>query len=532
MKQILFSGIITFFSNMGMLFRLKKRQPKVVVSVTSYPPRIQNLQPVLEAIFSQTRTPDKIVLWLADTEFVNKEKDLPAYLINLAEQKKIVIEWCNDLKPHKKYFYALQKYRNDIVITIDDDLLLEADMIECLLASYAKFPYAISAMRTHIMRREGDKFAEYAQFMREQNDIIGIPSMRLLATNGAGSLFPPRLLKLRYFDENLIKDLCLYTDDLWLKTIQVLSGIPVVQPRKFDRLRYVENSQNITLRQRNKLPEGNDNSLENLRCWADNRWGEGFLVSKIFNAEIYDYKHFYHRYSGKNKVLYFVPHQDDELLTMGIDICAAAANGKEVHVILCTDGSKSSIRKVLNNQKSCMLHQEKHTYNLSSGDFIAARDREFAESCLALGVLKENIHILPQRAVDGNLEVDFAQEVICYYLGNLGAQATVCTIYYDTGEMQHRDHKALGVAARNLLQKGIIRRARFFREPYCEDTGQVIFFSKTANSECAKRINKAIQAYAKWQPDQGRYAIGYHSVQQNFEELSDNMEIFYCKMQK
>ena len=91
----------------GNLFRLRKLPP-VVVSLTSYPPRIDNLLPMLETLFVQTRKADKIVLWLAETEFPRREGDLPQYLMELAQQEKITIEWCYDLKPHKKYFYALQ----------------------------------------------------------------------------------------------------------------------------------------------------------------------------------------------------------------------------------------------------------------------------------------------------------------------------------------------------------------------------------------------------------------------------------------
>ena len=50
-----------------------------------------------------------------------------------------------------------------------------------------------------------------------------------------------------------------------------------------------------------------------------------------------------------NTIIYFIPHQDDELLSMGVDICDSLKKRKNVHIVLCTDGSGSSVRKRLNN---------------------------------------------------------------------------------------------------------------------------------------------------------------------------------------
>ena len=306
-------------------------------------------------------------------------------MLDLVKKKKLFIKWCNNLKPHKKYFYVLQEYSSSIVITVDDDLIYNEDMIECLLKSYLKYPQAISAMRTHLMKRNGNKFDKYLNFLREQNMIINKPSMSLMATNGAGTLFPPNIINLDYFNEELITNLCINCDDIILKIFETISDIPVVQPRKYNKLKFVQNTQETSLWKINKLPDGNDKALENLRVWCNNTFVEDFLISKIFDN------------SKENKhsktVLYFIPHQDDELLTMGIDIVNSVNLGMDVHVILCVNGSKSSVKKTLNNGKTCSFHKNKHTYDLIFRDFVSARDREFIESCICLGIPISNIHI-------------------------------------------------------------------------------------------------------------------------------------------
>ena len=93
------------------------------------------------------------------------------------------------------------------------------------------------------------------------------------------------------------------------------------------------------------------------------------------------------------KILYFVPHQDDELLGYGLDIAKETKlNSENVYVFLCTDGSSSGVRRMLcDNKEECFLHEGKHQYTLGSEEFSKARDREFILSLIALGVKKENI---------------------------------------------------------------------------------------------------------------------------------------------
>ena len=152
-----------------------------------------------------------------------------------------------------------------------------------------------------------------------------------------------------------------------------------------------------------------------------------------------------------NIIIYFAPHQDDELLSMGVDICHSLKKGMDVHVVLCTDGSGSSVKNALNNGKKCAKHDGEHIYDLSIQQFIKARDEEFVGSCLALGVKKENIHIPQKRGKDGALAQVTAENIIKEYISVYGEDATVCTISQNNGAKQHRDHKTLGRMAENML---------------------------------------------------------------------------------
>lgn len=231
-------------------------------------------------------------------------------------------------------------------------------------------------------------------------------------------------------------------------------------------------------------------------------------------------------------LLYFAPHQDDELLSMGIDIACRVRQGYDVHVILCADGSKSAVRGVLGNGKTCKKHPGTHDYPLDTVEFIRARDREFTDSCLALGVPKDHIHIPEDREVDGSVGTPGVEKIMLRYLETLGSNALICTFSPNNGDQQHRDHKAVGQAAENLLKQGKVRRIRLLVEPYHypqiqnrDDCLPVAPYEIRADREISRRLEQAIGAYRLWDPEHGRYAVGYHSMTTEFERLLEEKTV-------
>ena len=129
---------------------------RVIVTLTSYPPRMNTIWMTLRSIFGQSRLPDKIVLYLAKSDFPIGEADLPDSLREML-WNDFEIRWVDeDLKPHKKYYWAFRDFPDDLVVTIDDDLIYRRNMIETLLACHASYPDAIVASRTHLIMFNDD----------------------------------------------------------------------------------------------------------------------------------------------------------------------------------------------------------------------------------------------------------------------------------------------------------------------------------------------------------------------------------------
>lgn len=259
---------------------------KLIVSVTTYPARIGTLDKVLDTIYAQTHPADEVVLWLAQEQFPGREADLPERLRSWIAEGKLTLRWCDDLKPHKKYFYALQEYTEDVVVTIDDDMVYSENLLERLWRSYLSYPKAVSAGRAHLMvLSEEGKILPYDIWARETDACIHQPSMQLLAVGCGGVLYPGGLFRKEFFDKEAVAETCLWADDLWLKAMEVVSDVPVVVAQPYETVPYVPGTQATALYLRNVDQNQNDIQLKKISQWLDAHIENGIFERKLAQSE-------------------------------------------------------------------------------------------------------------------------------------------------------------------------------------------------------------------------------------------------------
>jgi len=113
-------------------------EPKqIIISLTSWKKRIQNVPMVIQSILTGTKTPDKIVLNLSTEEFSLKDKELPTYLLMLKETNKIEINWVKEnTKAFKKIIPTMKLYPESIIISIDDDIIYPEFFVEKMVSKY------------------------------------------------------------------------------------------------------------------------------------------------------------------------------------------------------------------------------------------------------------------------------------------------------------------------------------------------------------------------------------------------------------
>lgn len=221
---------------------------KIIVSLTSYPARIKTVYQVIESIQKQTIQADKILLWLSINEFPNKIDDLPNNLLRFNSSMQVEIRWVEDnLKSHKKYYYALQEFSEDIVITIDDDVYYESTMLETLLKSYEAHPTAISARNVHRVYAYKDAIAPYCSWNHMIDEYEDVERMDLCAIGVGGVLYPPGCSNQKWFDKEKIAKFAQNQDDIWLKFQEILLNIPVVYVKSKQEDYIIKGSQTVAL---------------------------------------------------------------------------------------------------------------------------------------------------------------------------------------------------------------------------------------------------------------------------------------------
>lgn len=200
----------------------KSKKENIIVSLTTFPKRIDKTWIVVESIFRQTTSPKKVVLTLSKLQF-SSEDELPKKLLSLKSQGLEIIWTEDDLRSHKKYYYVMQKYPNDIIITVDDDFIYEETMLEKLLEFHREYPDCVI---TNLgLKKNGVNYDNWDNLFYKSSG----PTKWIMPFGGSGVLYPPNSLHPDAFDKDLILNVCPLADDIWLNSMTILNNTYVVK---------------------------------------------------------------------------------------------------------------------------------------------------------------------------------------------------------------------------------------------------------------------------------------------------------------
>ncbi|MET3035630.1 hypothetical protein ABXT08_05990 [Chryseobacterium sp. NRRL B-14859] len=262
------NAIVPFFLKISRRkVKLNEEGQKIIVSLTTFPDRVDKVWIVIETMLRQTLLPSKIILWLAEEQFPNKEKDLSKSLIYYLKNNLLEIKFLkDDLRSHKKYYYALQEYPDDIIITVDDDIFYSNNIVEDLVTLHKKYPATLCSLRGHRVTKKNDKITKY----KDWEKIFGFfgPTFEVFHTSGGGTLYKKDFFKDEVFNLEVIKKYCFFADDVWLNFMLQLAKTKTVKGEYFSNLIPIKNK-GFKLSTQNVSDGANDKQLHNLISYYD-----------------------------------------------------------------------------------------------------------------------------------------------------------------------------------------------------------------------------------------------------------------------
>ena len=195
------------------------RKEHVVVSLTSYGRRVQNVLPVvIYSLFRQTCKPDVIVLWLDQSW---NDENLPSAL-KLLQRYGLTVKYCEDIRSYKKLIPSLDEYPKSVIITVDDDVYYRKNLIERLLACHRKNPGKIICNDAHFPTFNQDGMLN--PYNAWQHDIENKDHLLVFPVGVGACLYKKEYLHNDVSDRRKFMQLAPYADDIWFFFMAYIIG--------------------------------------------------------------------------------------------------------------------------------------------------------------------------------------------------------------------------------------------------------------------------------------------------------------------
>lgn len=201
---------------------------KIVVSMTSYPKRINNVsKSIFLLLEKQTVKPDEIHLWLSIEEFPNKEKDLPNDLnIIIDGSEKVYLHWLEKNTYVHKRHEIFKFIENAYVFLIDDDVRYADDLIETVIKKAKQYPNTIVCYNRYDQHRYSGKRILYGNPILKNSP----PTVNKYRWCGQ-SMIPSNIYPkecLTDENQNIRNNTSPVSDECWFQPWIVKNDIPIV----------------------------------------------------------------------------------------------------------------------------------------------------------------------------------------------------------------------------------------------------------------------------------------------------------------
>ena len=184
----------------------KHREVPIIVSLTSYEERFQDLPKALYSLLNQSIKPDRIILWL--NEELKDTTSLP-YEITQFVKNGLEIRFVKDIGPYTKAIYTFKEFRDSIIVTADDDIYYPKDWLKKLYLSYVAYSDDIQVHRAHRVDLE-KPYEKWEKHVKEES-----ARFDNFLTGVGGVLYPPNCFSNEVLREDVFIKNAPKADDIW-----------------------------------------------------------------------------------------------------------------------------------------------------------------------------------------------------------------------------------------------------------------------------------------------------------------------------
>lgn len=239
---------------------------KVIVTLTSYPPRFETLHLTLMTLLTQNAVSSRVILWIADEDY-DLIPDRVLCLINSG----LEIRRCSNHRSYDKLVHGLKEFPNSYFVIADDDVYYQKNWLYLLLREYQGDDKQVICHRAHRIKYDADgailPYSEWQHWIKNKEE-----SEDIFATGIGGVLYPPGVFLPAVVNSDLYRELCPTTDDVWFYFMATRNGASVKTVGAIHRFPLWPNSELAGLQNVNVAGNGNDEQIKNIvnyfRCNA------------------------------------------------------------------------------------------------------------------------------------------------------------------------------------------------------------------------------------------------------------------------
>lgn len=225
-----------------------QEQKQVIISLTSFPAAISYAIQAVKSILEGIVLPDKIVLYLTFSQF--GESGIPMELQELVKNNPVfeIRNYDDDIRSYRKLVPALNDFPDAVIVTIDDDVWYNKNMLHRLLYLHNRYPNAIVGHRV----REYKPNAPYRSWKKYKGHRYLLKSLKPKFTNiqtGVGGvLYPPDSLDTKMLDSKIFMEMAPTVDDIWFWAAAVAKGTKIAPvPFGYFKLNELKKPKEISL---------------------------------------------------------------------------------------------------------------------------------------------------------------------------------------------------------------------------------------------------------------------------------------------